>query len=88
MLAALSTGCTGFVGSTFSVLGKLFDRLLNAYAAGEWSKARLEMSRARRFIALVNYAGDKYGEGVDAITLCKAVWGFQGVEAGPCRTYG
>lgn len=88
MLAALSTGCTGFVGSTFSVAGKLFDRILNAFAKGDWEEARKEMSHAREFIALVNYAGNKYGDGVDSITLFKAIWGFQGVEAGPSRTFG
>ena len=69
-------------------MGKLFDRLLNAYAKGDWETARKEMTRAREFIALVNYAGSKYGEGADSITLFKAVWGFQGVEAGPSRTFG
>ena len=35
MLASLATGCCGFVGATFSIMGRVYDRLMNAYAAGE-----------------------------------------------------
>ena len=68
MLASLATGCCGFVGSTFSIMGKVFDRLLNAYAAGDMKTARLEMERARNYSKIMYQSGNRYGEGIDKIT--------------------
>lgn len=88
MLASLATGCCGFVGSTFSIMGKVFDRLLNAYAAGDMKTARLEMERARNYSKIMYQSGNRYGEGIDSITLIKTCWEFLGIDNGPCRLLG
>ena len=88
MLASLATGCCGFVGSTFSIMGKVFDRLMNAYAKGDMKGARLEMERARNYSKIMYQGGNRYGEGVDSITLIKTCWEFLGIDNGPCRLLG
>ena len=88
MLASLATGCCGFVGATFSIMGKVYDRLLNADAAGDMKTARVEMERAREFGRVMYQCGNRYGEGVDSITLIKSVWEFLGIDNGPCRLLG
>ena len=88
MLASLATGCCGFVGSTFSIMGKVFDRLLNAYAAGDMKTARLEMERARNYSKIMYQSGNRYGEGIDSITLIKTCWEYLGIDNGPCRLLG
>ena len=88
MLASLATACCGFVGATFSIMGRVYDRLMNAYAAGDMKKAREEMRHAREFARVVYQCGNRYGEGVDSITLIKTVWEFIGIDNGPCRLLG
>lgn len=88
MAAALATGCCGFVGSTFSIMGKVYDRLMNAYAANDKKTVAVEMQRARAFSRIAYQSGNRYGEGVDSITIIKSVWEFLGIDNGPCRLLG
>lgn len=69
-------------------MGRLYDRLMNAYAAGDMKKAREENQRAREFTKLVFQCGNRYGEGVDSMTLIKTLWEFIGIDNGPCRLLG
>ena len=51
-------------------------------------KAREENQRAREFTKLVFQCGNRYGEGVDSMTLIKTLWEFIGIDNGPCRLLG
>ena len=88
MAAALATGCCGFVGSTFSLMGRVYDRILNAYAKNDRTTIEKEMQHAQAFSRIAYQSGNRYGEGVDSITIIKTVWEYLGIDNGPCRLLG
>ncbi|KAK8805380.1 hypothetical protein WA158_002036 [Blastocystis sp. Blastoise] len=85
MLAAVATGCVGFVGASFSLVGKNFSELLDAWAANDLETARLHMKRGRDFSKILFQSGNKYMEGASNITIDKAIWTLIGYNYGPDR---
>ena len=61
---------------------------MNAYAANDKKTVAVEMQRARAFSRIAYQSGNRYGEGVDSITIIKSVWEFLGIDNGPCRLLG
>ena len=77
LLAGLSLGAAGAVGSTYNFAAPLFIRLVKAFDNGDLATARLEQSRAREFIAVIQ----RYG----GLVAGKAVMKLIGVDCGPVR---
>lgn len=77
LLAGLSLGATGAVGSTYNYASPLFLNLMKAFAAGDMATARREQSRAREFITVMN----QYG----GLAAGKAAMKLIGVDCGPVR---
>ncbi|HRE82938.1 MAG TPA: dihydrodipicolinate synthase family protein [Opitutaceae bacterium] len=77
LLAGLSLGATGAVGSTYNYASPLFLNLMKAFAAGDIATARREQARAREFITVLN----QYG----GLAAGKAAMKLIGVDCGPVR---
>lgn len=77
LLAGLSLGATGAVGSTYNYAAPLFLNLMKAFAAGDIATARREQARAREFIAVMN----QYG----GLAAGKAAMKLIGVDCGGVR---
>lgn len=77
LLAALSLGATGAVGSTYNFAAPIYNRLMRAFAAGDLAAARTEQFRSVQLVQLLAGAG--------FMGAAKAVMGMLGVEVGPAR---
>jgi N-acetylneuraminate lyase len=77
LLAALSLGGTGAVGSTYNFAAPIYNRLMRAFAANDFATARAEQFRSVQLVQLL--------AGVGFMGAAKAVMGMLGVEVGPAR---
>jgi len=77
LLAALALGARGAVGSTYNFAARLYDRLMRAFAAGDWETAREEQYRSVRMVELLA----RYG----FLPASKVVMKMAGVDVGPPR---
>lgn len=77
LLAGLSLGATGAVGSTYNFAAPLFRRLMKAFEAGDLATARREQSRVREFITIVHRHG--------GLAAGKLVMKLIGIDCGPVR---
>ena len=77
LLAALSLGATGAVGSTYNFAAPIYHRLMRAFAARDFETARTEQFRSVQLVQLL--------AGVGFMGAAKAVMGILGVEVGPAR---
>jgi N-acetylneuraminate lyase len=77
LLAGLTLGCTGAVGSTYNLAAPLFRRIIAAFQRGELTAAQADQRRAAQFITiLVRYGG---------LAPQKALMKSLGVDCGPTR---
>jgi N-acetylneuraminate lyase len=77
LLAAIALGVRGAVGSTYNFAAPLYQRMLTAVDAGDWSTAR---GLQRRSVELVGVL-EQFG----GLIANKAVMRLVGVECGPVR---
>lgn len=77
LLAALSLGASGAVGSTYNFAAPLYHRLISAFAKGNLAAARREQFRSVQLVDLL--AGFGY------MAAAKAVMGMLDVDVGPAR---
>ncbi|NOX54968.1 MAG: N-acetylneuraminate lyase [Planctomycetes bacterium] len=77
MLAALATGATGFVGSTYNLAMPLYRRVIEAFEAKDIPTARAWQSRAVGMVRVL--------EQWPMLPALKAVLAMLGVDVGPCR---
>lgn len=77
LLAGLSLGATGAVGSTYNFASPLYLSLMRAFAAGDLAKARAEQAKSQEFIAIMSQAG--------GIVAGKAAMKMIGIDCGPVR---
>ena len=77
LLAALSLGAKGAVGSSYNFAAPIYNRLITAFSVGDLLRAREEQYRSVQLIELL--AGYGY------MAAAKAVMGFLGVNVGPPR---
>ena len=77
LLGALALGATGAVGSGFNFAAPIYQRLLQAYAAGDLVTARAEQLRGVRLVKVLASHG--------YMGAAKAVMKMLGVEVGPAR---
>jgi N-acetylneuraminate lyase len=77
LLAALALGGTGAVGSTYNFAAPIYHRLLKAFAAGDFARAREEQFRSVQLIALLASRG--------FMGAAKAVMKMLGIDVGPAR---
>ena len=76
-LGALALGATCAVGSSYNFAAPISNRLLAAFAAGDWKQARVEQFRSAQLIDLLIRNG--------FMASGKAVMGMLGVDVGPAR---
>lgn len=77
LLAALACGATGGVGSSYNFAAPVYNRLIKAFARGDWQAARDEQYRSVQLIDLLATYG--------YMGAAKALMGFLGVDVGPPR---
>ena len=77
LLAALSLGATGAVGSTYNFAAPVYHRLIKAFAAGDLVTARTEQFRSVQLISLLAARG--------FMAAAKATMKMLGVDVGPPR---
>ena len=77
LLSGLQIGGDGAVGSTHNYAAPLFNRLLQALAAGDLAAAQAYQARARQFIDIMN--------GLGGLAAGKCIMKFIGVDCGPVR---
>lgn len=77
LLAGLSLGCRGAVGSTYNFAAPLYHKVMRAFEQGDLSTARDEQLKAVRMVEVIA----RYG----FTAAAKCVMGLIGVECGPAR---
>ena len=77
LLAGLSLGAVGAVGSTYNFAAPVYHRLMQAFAAGDPAAARLEQFRSVQLVAVLARRG--------YMAAAKALMEMLGVPAGPAR---
>jgi N-acetylneuraminate lyase len=77
LLAALALSARGAIGSTYNFAAPLYQRIINAYEAGDMSAAQKEQSLARELAAVMGKFGDA--------PAMKAAMKIIGIDCGPCR---
>ena len=77
LLAALSLGATGAVGSTYNFAAPIYTRLIAAFQRGDLAVARMEQFRSVQLVQLL--AGSGF------MGAAKAVMSMLGVNVGPAR---
>jgi N-acetylneuraminate lyase len=77
LLAALSVGAAGAVGSTYNFAAPVYRRLLAAFSRGDLAAARDEQYRSVQVVELL--------AGFGFMAAAKATMGFLGVDVGPAR---
>ncbi len=79
LLMGLTAGATGAVGSTYNYLAALYNKIIDAFNAGDINKARELQLQSVRFVEiLIRYGGGVAGG--------KPVMNFAGIDCGPLRT--
>ena len=78
LMCGLSLGAVAGVGSTYNYAGKVYNALLDAFAAGDLAKAReLQMYSVEIVKVIIKYGGGVRGG--------KAIMNLLGIECGECR---
>ena len=77
LLAALSFGVRGAVGSTYNFAAPLYHRLIAAFDRGDFAAARREQLRSVELVGILAKRG--------FMASAKAMMGFLGVPVGPAR---
>ncbi len=77
LLAALSLGATGAVGSTYNFAAPIYHRVMRLFSAGDMAAARVEQFRSVQLVQLL--------AGVGFMGAAKAVMAMLGVDVGPAR---
>jgi N-acetylneuraminate lyase len=77
LLPALAAGAVGAVGSTYNFAAPIYQRIMAAFAKGNFAAARAEQLRSIQLIELLAEFG--------FMGAAKALMGFLGVDAGPPR---
>jgi N-acetylneuraminate lyase len=77
LLAGLSVGARGAVGSTYNYAAPLFHRVMRAYATGKPAAARREQARVQEFIGVIHRHG--------GLSAGKAAMKLIGLDLGPTR---
>ncbi len=77
LLAGLSLGAEGAVGSTYNFAAPLYHRIIAAFERGDLKAARAEQSRAQAFISILHRHG--------GLVAGKAAMRFVGVDCGGVR---
>lgn len=78
LLAAVSLGVTGAVGSTYNYAAPVYHRMLHAYQRGDRELARNEQFASAQLVrALIDFGGIRAG---------KAIMKMIGIDCGPVRT--
>lgn len=77
LLAAVSLGANGAVGSTYNYMAPLYRQMLAAWASGDHAQAQALQEAAIRVIRLL----DRFG----GIGTGKAIMALKGMDMGPCR---
>jgi N-acetylneuraminate lyase len=77
LLAGLSLGAAGAVGSTYNLAAPLYLKLMKAFAAGDLAAARADQARAQAFIAVLHEHG--------GLSAGKAAMKLIGIDCGPMR---
>lgn len=78
LLSALSLGAQGAVGSTYNLIAPLYNKIIEAFKAGEMNQARLFQLQAMEFVrVLIRYGGGVVGG--------KAIMNLIGIDCGPVR---
>ena len=77
LLAALSLGASGAVGSTYNFAAPIYHRLIAAFERGDMATARMEQFRSVQLVQLL--------AGIGFMGAAKAVMGMLGVDVGPAR---
>jgi N-acetylneuraminate lyase len=77
LLAGLTVGVRGFIGSTYNFAPQLYRRLLDAFARGDLEEARRCQARAVAMIRVILRYGAMAGQ--------KAVMPLVGLDCGPVR---
>ena len=78
LLAAVSLGVTGAVGSTYNYAAPVYHRMLQAYQDGDMDQARNEQFASAQLVrALIDFGGIRAG---------KAIMKMIGIDCGPVRT--
>jgi N-acetylneuraminate lyase len=76
LLAGLSLGATGAVGSTYNYAAPLYHRIIDAYNAGDMDTAQKEQARSQDMVALLHKYGGATG---------KAIMKIIGLDCGGAR---
>ncbi len=77
LLAALSLGARGAVGSTYNFAAPIYHRVIEAFGRGDLANAREEQFRSVRLVQLL--------AGLGYMGAAKAVMKMLGVDVGPAR---
>lgn len=77
LLAGLSLGARGAVGSTYNFAAPLYHRIIAAFDRGDIASARRDQSRAMEFIDVLSRHG--------GLSAGKSAMKFVGVDCGPVR---
>jgi len=78
LLAAVSLGVTGAVGSTYNYAAPVYHRMMQAYKRGDLELARNEQFTSAQLVrALIDFGGIRAG---------KAIMKMIGIDCGPVRT--
>jgi N-acetylneuraminate lyase len=77
LLQGLQLGAPGAVGSTYNYAAPLYQRVLQAFAAGDLTAAAREQTKSHRFIDVMNGAG--------GLPAGKVIMRLIGVDCGPVR---
>jgi N-acetylneuraminate lyase len=77
LLAGLSLGARGAIGSTYNFAAPVYLRLMEAFSRGDLVSAQFEQARANRMIAVLS----KWG----GLPAGKAIMRMIGVDCGPAR---
>ena len=77
LLGALALGATGAVGSGFNFAAPIYQRILEAFAAGDFATARTEQLRGVRLVQVLASHG--------YMGAAKALMKMLGVDVGPAR---
>lgn len=79
LLPGLSMGCEAFIGSTYNYQGRVANRVMTAFEAGDMASARKEQFRIQALVSVLIKYGGHTGTN-------KAIMSLVGPEMGPARS--